>query len=1502
MEENNNNNIYRALDAKTDSRLAFVNPNAAYGGVNGVPFTPPYEDMCISVNLEIEVVHRTKTDNVGYNSAEMNGNKYVMSWTSNYQVDEKGNFTGKTLETEPIYFMQGRDAQEYLDGISKEKFLTTYYTDISVEDIRNRNIIEGLGITSVDIAYDNMYMPTITIKFVDVRGSSLFGREEEVHNDNSITSETIFGCFFTLPYPKFRLHVKGFFGDAVTYQLACTGFKGNFNSQTGNFEITTTFIGYQYSLLTDIPFVLLIAAPYCEYIGEKYWDRHVKKPEWQLSDGARMKKLYEMYTNLKKELKEGISDGKTATSIDLSSSDIAVKQLNGIWDEIKSAIKGRCTYMGYTKEGEAYKDTTTNEIHFLCFTKEEMNIYEQSIGHKLANMKEEIEKYNAKFTDQQLSFKIPETFSNSNETKTPQLIDYGKDNGNNVHCKVTSYTYTCEGLKKFVESKIKEETSNQYAFFEDKIYGYEFSDGGYEHSANLVIEGINTKKEEEVAKAKAENKDYVPEEISKALEFKPSIGNFFKIIIAHLETFTAMMYGCSSTILKQMKNGGRAPQKLGVNFDNTDVMPSQKFIPPFPAVFKKEVNRDETDESDTKGIMTKALGWVGDFSANFEEEKLIVSIFNAAQRIVEGKEKLHTKKNVDVSKLFPSLPLDLYTDNTMTSIGSFTTDMLAALLGVRMTQIFGILNDGNLTDNDKDIAEAHGKMDALNLYQAVSKKSEIRDTLFTEKKSDGDKKDDNTSNYVSKEKIVHDIMYCLKNNEAEEYAILDKNNNVVKYEYEYHSYGKPSGGGAQYIYEGNPRYMQPIMVQSNKLGGDASTSTYTYIWGGTNGNEFGIVPVRMQDPSGIFGQYVFNRVDEGNTKSSLHNINLHSVGVEEYSDGENGDYVTNNNILHNVSSKKLLQGSNDANTFIKYFNESVFNVITDKDVIKAIEDRCELLKKDDIKIDGYDGKIDNFKVIIDRYYDFNVEQYLTDEKNYIAKAKTDTLSSDKIEKDKINTTQRQFEISVDVTDANNPKFETRENINKKLEFIDMKKAFNTTDFNNCFVPYCLCECDDDAGTDKHEGYTVSLDITTPFLNDYGSMINLAKETEEQQANMTFINALKIWWLIQTVPLKWEKTSNIIKTNGKHGCVKKVPLAMVLLLGGAIYLTKHMKKHQGCKFYDSLQFSFNDILVDESSGFKDQVKNGRWINNSKINAPSKFSCVSSIQTYENLENNEPKLKTFLYKKNGAYKLRLTFTKGSNTKVWTTSNPKNWLYFKDIFGGDDYYKWAPDNVIGNKLCMIFEEWALTKGMEILNGMMSAPYVSWAANGTFMRELIKLSTWTNPNARLALDDEYYDAAQHVALMWGAMNGTRNTGCRYPYTSFYLKYGRNVYCNYFPSVWGATPIKGWSEWWFKQWHEPVLGSEKAWYADEDANSIIKKCVELYSGRITPPNGYCNWMENDLHWLSIFSPTNKEHVAYWKSDVSFREALLELYTSSCLVCINSPSFNKYNSNKKQDV
>lgn len=94
----------------------------------------------------------------------------------------------------------------------------------------------------------------------------------------------------TFPYPRYKLHVKGFYGKDVVYQLTCSKFNARFDSNTGNFNITCEFIGYEYGFLADLPFQYILAAPYTK-VGREYWKKHVNSKEWQIDNEGLLKNL-----------------------------------------------------------------------------------------------------------------------------------------------------------------------------------------------------------------------------------------------------------------------------------------------------------------------------------------------------------------------------------------------------------------------------------------------------------------------------------------------------------------------------------------------------------------------------------------------------------------------------------------------------------------------------------------------------------------------------------------------------------------------------------------------------------------------------------------------------------------------------------------------------------------------------------------------------------------------------------------------------------------------------------------------------------------------------------------------------------------------------------------------------------------------------------------------------------------------------------------------------------
>ena len=214
-------------------KTTLVDPNAFDGQSSTSNIFVPLEDLSIYVQLETQRKARTVLTSEG---------------------KEK---TGKSSSDVRIKFIEGSD-------VAGKKVLTTKFTDLttSFDSMSNE---EGLGITGIDIDFNSSYAPLITINFIDVRGTSIFQNESKLKE-----GKNKYGVFFQLPYPLYTLTIKGYYGMPVSYCLHMTKFTSRFNSQTGNFEITASFIGYTYAMLSDLLIGYLKVIKHTKIGGEKY--------------------------------------------------------------------------------------------------------------------------------------------------------------------------------------------------------------------------------------------------------------------------------------------------------------------------------------------------------------------------------------------------------------------------------------------------------------------------------------------------------------------------------------------------------------------------------------------------------------------------------------------------------------------------------------------------------------------------------------------------------------------------------------------------------------------------------------------------------------------------------------------------------------------------------------------------------------------------------------------------------------------------------------------------------------------------------------------------------------------------------------------------------------------------------------------------------------------------------------------------------------------------------
>ena len=191
--------------------------------------TIPLEDLFIYVKFTAYPRSRTT-----YNGGQKEGNDFI-----NFGVEDEVNF----ISTKIRYNEDGK-----LDPPTQQTYATTDWTNISTfGDSTSGGILEGFGIKSISIKYNASLVPQVDITFTDVRGSALF---DKISDNSDIKSP--YSVFFKLPYPIFRLSIKGYYGQKVDYCLHMVNWTSSFDNNTGNFDISANFLGYQQAILNDM--------------------------------------------------------------------------------------------------------------------------------------------------------------------------------------------------------------------------------------------------------------------------------------------------------------------------------------------------------------------------------------------------------------------------------------------------------------------------------------------------------------------------------------------------------------------------------------------------------------------------------------------------------------------------------------------------------------------------------------------------------------------------------------------------------------------------------------------------------------------------------------------------------------------------------------------------------------------------------------------------------------------------------------------------------------------------------------------------------------------------------------------------------------------------------------------------------------------------------------------------------------------------------------------------
>lgn len=204
---------------KSQNNVILVDPNSI--NINNLDNAiPNYEDMYIYVNLK---AYKRSRSVLTINNTVKN-----VSVESQSEVDI--NLMGTNQNKNNPYF---------------NTFTTNYYEG-SEEDL----VYDSFGITSINVNINSSYIPQINIKFVDVRGVSLFNQENSPYR-----------ILFDFPPPIFELTIKGYYGKPLTYKMHLVKYTTEFKADVGNFEIDANFVAVTYAPLSDVLFKYIINFP-----------------------------------------------------------------------------------------------------------------------------------------------------------------------------------------------------------------------------------------------------------------------------------------------------------------------------------------------------------------------------------------------------------------------------------------------------------------------------------------------------------------------------------------------------------------------------------------------------------------------------------------------------------------------------------------------------------------------------------------------------------------------------------------------------------------------------------------------------------------------------------------------------------------------------------------------------------------------------------------------------------------------------------------------------------------------------------------------------------------------------------------------------------------------------------------------------------------------------------------------------------------------------------------
>ena len=552
---------------KEEGNLMVIDPNKVYGDdQKPVERYVPQEELVYFVNLEANPVPRSYLD-VG---EDANSNRTVVAYGKMNYLGPNG---GKPMDTTWTEDFAGTTNTKTAVSDSEREYFTGYKEHDYI--ISNEHDTQLLGIKDIQIQTkpDSLKTSIITIRMVDVRGRALFEKGPS----------SIYSTFFHLPYPQFYLTVKGYYGEAITYQMVLSGqVKVSFEND-GDYYVTATFMATNQKLLNDIRLQDAVVSPYLYQYGRSTTTVDGEVKTVMTTRGYDI--LRQVYKNY---YEEGLVDKK------LVEKPLTMPQLMQLVDRLGTFL-----------ENELFDEA---DISFFS----DIALY----GKKLQQFNSAINEWFRKFTNTQNAIPVPQENINYVEFKKEFTggiketegkkfdIIKGKQNDSLFHIfdnfitELSEIKYFGDGKEISINGKKGGGNKKKIEYSPPSLGQLTKSDFYYNESKYQMTADVFLKKLEKVFTDYTSSYESIKNQVEKVLSdvqftelgFKPNLKNIMGVILANTETFLRVMEYVHGQAYKQRSNNDR----LGAidNKDNPDSV--NDVVYPFPTVYGR--NKDNKVE------------------------------------------------------------------------------------------------------------------------------------------------------------------------------------------------------------------------------------------------------------------------------------------------------------------------------------------------------------------------------------------------------------------------------------------------------------------------------------------------------------------------------------------------------------------------------------------------------------------------------------------------------------------------------------------------------------------------------------------------------------------------------------------------------------------------------------------------------------------------------------------------------------------------------------------